>query len=313
MILTKEVDVTVHRNNKKYYNNLGYDISKDIITVKIEDLTKGCHTIIDVCCDYCGKDKKMRYDDYNFKVLKGGKCSCDKCYPKKVKENTLKKYGVDSTNKLKSTQEKKIKTVIKKYGVKNISEVSSEKVRKTKLKNHGDEKYNNREKSKQTKLKNHGDEKYNNREKSKQTCLEKYGVNHQSQNLVVHRRQQLGGYMSKKYNNLQYRGSYELDFIKYCELNNIEVINGPMIKYYYENKMKYYFSDFKLPKYNLVCEIKSTYYYNVNLKINLAKKDATIKEGYNFIFIFDKNYDDLIKELEEFETSNPSNLLLINL
>ena len=162
MILTKEVNVVVHRNNKKYYEGLGYDINKDLICVKIEHLSKGSHIKIDVCCDYCGKSKILKYNDYNFSISKGGKYSCSDCYSLKRKENSLKKYGVDSPNKLKLTQERKNKTVKEKYGVENISEISQDKVRKTKLEKYGDEKYNNRDKVKITSMERYGVSNYTN-------------------------------------------------------------------------------------------------------------------------------------------------------
>jgi len=311
MIKIKNIIINTKRNNKKYYEKLGYDTSKEKICIKIEHLSKGSHITVDVYCDYCGKNNKIKYNDYNHQISKGGKYSCSKCYPIKIKENNIIKYGVDSTNKLEITQKKKNKTVKEKYGVNNISEISQEKVRKTKLEKYGNEKYNNRIKAIETTMNKYGVTSYTYTDdyitKSKKTNLKKYGFEHFSQNPIIHRKQQIGGYMAKRYKDLYFRGSYELDFIKYCELNNINIINGPTIEYSFNNKKKYYFSDFILPKYNLVCEIKSTYYYNKNLEINLLKKDATLKTGYNFIFILDKNYNTFIKKLEELIIINSSN------
>jgi hypothetical protein len=49
-----------------------------------------------------------------------------------------------------------------------------------------------------------------------------------------------------------------------------------------------------LENINLIIEIKSTYTYNKELEKNLAKKNACIQQGFDFIFIVDKEYDDLI-------------------
>ena len=66
------------------------------------------------------------------------------------------------------------------------------------------------------------------------------------------------------------------------------------VGYVYKDKNKIYFPDFYIPKFNLVCEIKSDYYYNKDLELNLAKKEAASSQGYNFLFIIDKNYNDLL-------------------
>jgi len=35
--------------------------------------------------------------------------------------------------------------------------------------------------------------------------------------------------------------------------------------------------------------------------MNLLKQNASLKNGYDFMFIIDKNYDNFIKKLEEFD------------
>lgn len=93
-----------------------------------------------------------------------------------------------------------------------------------------------------------------------------------------------------KETELNYRGKYELDFLEYCEINNIDINNGFTIDYIFLNKNKKYHSDFYLEKYNLIIEIKSSYYYDLFKEQNLAKKKGSELAGYNFIFIIDKNY-----------------------
>ena len=61
------------------------------------------------------------------------------------------------------------------------------------------------------------------------------------------------------------------------------------------NKNRVYHSDFYLPEYNLVVEVKSKYTYNADYEENLLKKEYTIKAGYNFIFLIDKDYTELEK------------------
>jgi len=55
------------------------------------------------------------------------------------------------------------------------------------------------------------------------------------------------------------------------------------------NKKHIYHPDFYLPEYDLVVEIKSTYWYNVHKGKCLLKEEYTKKE-HNYILILDKNY-----------------------
>lgn len=102
----------------------------------------------------------------------------------------------------------------------------------------------------------------------------------------------------KKYKNtkLDYQGSYEKDFLnKYYD--KIEIENGLEIKYKYKSKNKKYYSDFYLPKYDLIIEVKSSYWYEKFKEQNLIKEQYS-KIHHNFIFIMNKNYDELDKLLK---------------
>ena len=61
-------------------------------------------------------------------------------------------------------------------------------------------------------------------------------------------------------------------------------------------KNRVYHSDFYIPHLNLICEIKSSWTIFKDFKENLLKQQSCNNNGYNFIFIIDKNYDSL-KEL----------------
>lgn len=50
--------------------------------------------------------------------------------------------------------------------------------------------------------------------------------------------------------------------------------------------------DFYFKDKNLIVEIKSKYYYNLHINKNIAKQAACLKQGYNFVFVIDKQYDD---------------------
>jgi hypothetical protein len=88
---------------------------------------------------------------------------------------------------------------------------------------------------------------------------------------------------------LFYQGTYEKDFLdKYYD--KLEIVKIKEINYIYKSKNKKYFSDFYLPMFNLIVEIKSTYTYEKYKEQNLKKKQSCIDLGYNFIFIINKNY-----------------------
>lgn len=70
-----------------------------------------------------------------------------------------------------------------------------------------------------------------------------------------------------------------------------EMEDKPEIWYFNPNKNKKcrYFTDFYIPKDNLMVEVKSTYWYKRQKEINLAKFAACVKSGYNLkVYIFDE-------------------------
>ncbi len=153
-----------------------------------------------------------------------------------------------------------------------------------------------KEKSKQTKKERYGDENYRDIEKFKQTCLKTYGVEHPSQNVEIHKKQQKGRFQIHKYKNtnLWYQGSYELDFVeKYLKLFP-DIRQASSIKYEFNKKNKVYYPDFYIPLLNLVVEIKSSWTLKIDLEIE-EKKKATIANGFKYIMILDKNYNEFNK------------------
>jgi hypothetical protein len=116
------------------------------------------------------------------------------------------------------------------------------------------------------------------------------------QNPTIFKKQLLSSYKIIYYNEeLFSQGSYELDFLNYCDKNNIiDIIsNGPSLEYELNGKKHIYHVDFFIEKYNLIIEIKSSYTYNYDLDKNLVKREYSEKLGYNFLFIIDKNYEPL--------------------
>jgi very-short-patch-repair endonuclease len=95
-------------------------------------------------------------------------------------------------------------------------------------------------------------------------------------------------------NGIKYQGSYEKDFLDLCEKMNINVVRGKTIKFRHKNKDKIYFSDYYLNDFNLIVEVKSWYIYELHEELNLVKQKAVLEQGYNFLFIIDKKYNDFL-------------------
>jgi hypothetical protein len=104
----------------------------------------------------------------------------------------------------------------------------------------------------------------------------------------------------KKYKeyNLHYQSTYELDFLNFCDKKNIinEITDfKKCIKYLIDNNTTIYYPDFYVEKFNLIIEIKATYWYEKYLIKNQLKKEACENLGYNYLFIIDKNYFEFSK------------------
>ena len=199
IILPQEVLIRWDNSNKKYYKLKGYEFTKagEYFSVDIMDVPKGSHVFVNCLCDYCDGNVKMQFIKYNNNVLNAiiKKVACTDCYPKKIKEGNLIKYGVESTNSLVSVQNKKKQTLLDKYGVEHMSQIEEvkEKKKQININNYGVEHYSQtneyKEKIKQTNLERYGDEcSCRNNEvknKLKQTNLERYECEYTLQNKEI--------------------------------------------------------------------------------------------------------------------------------
>jgi len=131
------------------------------------------------------------------------------------------------------------------------------------------------------------------------TMNKKYGVSYISHVPKFLEKAQKNSFKLDNYKHISYQGTYEFDFIKHCENLKIldKISNGPFLWYEHDNKRKRYFCDFYIPNYNLIIEIKSSHWYETELEKNLTKQKACIAQGYNFIFVIDKDYSELDKIL----------------
>lgn len=220
----------------------------------------------------------------------------------KFKQTCLERYGVENPSYNEDIKEKRVQTKLKKFGVINNSQTQEWKQKNKEFwesltKNDKEERLS---KSRATSLRIYG---YISpaqspiiKEKIKLSNLQKYGVESHNQNPKIHKKQQISSFKRHLYkeSKLTYQGTYELDFLnKYFEKLQISEIDS--IEYIFNEKKCYYYPDFYLPNFNTIVEVKSSYYYNLELEKNLVKKEASIKKGYNFIFIIDKDYSEFEK------------------
>lgn len=103
---------------------------------------------------------------------------------------------------------------------------------------------------------------------------------------------------------LTYQSGIEKDFIEKCLQNNIKIINGIEIAYKFNNKIRTYITDFYLPEYNYIVELKSkNQFYRDDLKTGKlkAKNDAAIlfskQNNMTFKFVFDQEINNFINQL----------------
>jgi len=295
----KFVEIKITRYNIDYYSKLGYiSLSIGIIKlIKSKDVAHGVATKIYVTCESCGQERYIKSQNYHNQIKKLNFYVCQKCNNIKAKITNLNRYGVECVLQNPKIAEKSRISLMETYGVDNISKLDS--IKEERRENFKNEDFKN--KSKKTWLRKYG---FDNPSKSDEikvkkqsTCLENYGVINPSQSREVFEMAQKSGKKIKKHKNgLYFRGSYEKDFLDFCIENKIEVSKGPTIQYIVEGKNKFYHSDFYIEKLDLICEIKSSYYYKKYLESNLAKKEFSEKY-HKFIFIIDKDYRELLEIL----------------
>ena len=274
--------------------------------LKIDSIKEKIKT---TCLEKYGFDSSSKNNDVKEKIKKTclekyGETSFMKTQDFKIlsKEKYIEMYGVDHPLKNKEIKEKIKNTCLEKYGVSSPleSDIIKEKIKNTKIEKYGDENYNNRNKYKNTCLEIFGFENAMSnidvQNKLKKSIFEKYGVEYPSQSEEIYEKMLKNGYKIKKYEELYYQGTYELNFLE--KYYNIGITRCKPIKYQFNNTIHIYFPDFYYEPLNLIIEIKSSKWYDEHLSKNLSKQKACQNQGYNFIFIIDKNYeifDKLIK------------------
>ena len=251
---------------------------------------------------YQRKDIKLKIKDTNQERYGVNMPLQNKEIKQKAYETMEALYGAKTTCESKILNEKRQSTNIIKYGVKEFaaSEIVQNKIKETNKEIYGCENPMGnkkiRAKRKKTMIKKYGSEhalkNIECRENFKNSCLEKFGVESPMQNPNSFYKQQKSGFGAKVFSeNLYYRGSYEHDFLKeYSKLFLIK--NADRIRYEFKGKEKIYYPDFFIPSLNLIVECKNSYLITRDKDQIEAKKNAAISNGFTFIMIIDKNYNE---------------------
>jgi hypothetical protein len=288
-------------------------INKNAICVHISKIhnskiyfDKWIKDVDDDKCKICGKETE-------FLSLTGGykKCCSKKCVSELKKLTCLNRFGVEYIYQSEFFKKNRKKRLKERYGSENYNNLEKTKqtkkekygdevfnnrlkMKKTKKEKYGDENYNNRPKEKNTKKERYGNENYNNREKNKQTCLKHFGVENPQQDRNILEKGQKTSKLIKQFKNtdIWYQGSYEYDFIDKYLYRLPDIKRGFSISYVFQGKNRIYHPDFFILSLNLIVEIKSNYWFRQHEKEIEAKKQATITNGFNYILILDKKYNE---------------------
>lgn len=151
-LIENMVDVNIGYRNKRYYEELGYDIPKlercgsAIIKVKSTDVKPMSKlTMLDFICDKCGKQFKRSAQNWHRNIETTGYTDtlCDECCKGNSKRSIMRKYGVSAGSQIPGATEKREKTCLEKYGVKNpiVLDSVQEKSKDTCMRRYGVERY----------------------------------------------------------------------------------------------------------------------------------------------------------------------------
>ena len=140
MVLPGEVDIKICWQNIEFYKNLGFLVRNgDDLKIDTSQLQPGSHVLVNVVCDVCGREKKIKHFKYT-KNIKGGYYSCSqKCGNEKRRITNNEIYGTDTPLQNADIFKKVTSTNIKRYGVGNTfqSEFFKNKICETNIKKYG--------------------------------------------------------------------------------------------------------------------------------------------------------------------------------
>jgi hypothetical protein len=215
MILDKYLKIRITKRNLPHFINFYKDIKlKDIINVDPNNLQKSSGQYVNVACDLCNLQRKIKYQAYIKNISSCPEYSiytCDKCSHIKIKEFNRKKWGVDYFSQTDEYAQKFKETMLERWGVEYAlqSDELKEKAKKTNIEKFGfenpfmnSEMIKNRfqqkwgvdhpskvpdiiDKIKISTKKNWQEKKEDRIERFKQTNLEKWGTDHPNKSDLV--------------------------------------------------------------------------------------------------------------------------------
>jgi hypothetical protein len=289
--------ITSIRNSKKIQNDI---INETKFLNDVKNITfsqRAFHIINDIyikpLCEIC-KEKSTLFEKQTWTYRK----YCSKSCYYKVINNTLKntmleKYNVDNFAKTDLFKKMMIEKNMLEYGVEYYQKTEDFKNKSEATCLH---KYNNikfqstdlfKEKFKKTCMEKYGVEHYSKtnefKNKFENTCLEKYG---RKTTLFLNNKFKEYILPSGKKIKIQGYENYALDeLLKHYEESDILICEEiTPIEYYIDDIKHNYYPDFYIKSINKIIEVKSKYFYNIEIDKNLKKRDACLNNGMDFSF-----------------------------
>jgi hypothetical protein len=141
MIKEEFIQIIGHSRNKKYYSDLGYDISVgETVYVRPEHLSKGSTFKITSICENCLKETLNYFKDYwNYTKEFKEPYYCSKCNVIKSEITSIEKWGVKNPMQNEFIKNKLKSSVMDKYGVSYYSKTKEwlEKFKRTSIERYG--------------------------------------------------------------------------------------------------------------------------------------------------------------------------------
>jgi len=277
---------------KEYYDNF-YKREKEGLCERCFDKTS-FRGFITGYLKYCSQSCSSKSEDVKEKIsksktgIKQGSEQIEKrinntnqeLKEQKRKQTSLKRYGVDNPSKLKTISDK----------------ISSSNSGKKCIRTPDHQQKIIRSK----KLNGTLGHKSKTKDSIRNSLLRLY----QSENPPITISDNTGGHhKTGYYENLFYRSSYELIFIKFCKENNILLESAETkefrVLYQYLEKKHFYYPDFYLPEYDIIIEVKP----NSKLidDVTQVKIDAGMKVHNNFTIIDEESLLSLSEVFSYFE------------
>lgn len=105
----------------------------------------------------------------------------------------------------------------------------------------------------------------------------------------------------KQYKNIDYQGTYELEFLKFMEKHGKldKIIRGPSIQYKMDELYHDYYIDYMIKNTDIVFEIKSIYYWKKREDVNILKKQEAEKH-FKYFLVLDNNFTEIEQMMSSF-------------